>query len=640
MGRIASAFADLSVRRKGLVIVAAPMLALLVVVIMPLFPQREVRAAESMVRQTVDVQRSLQLTLTLLLDAETGTRGYLLTHRREWLQPYEEAQRRLPGVFADLQSRLQDSPAQLQRLARVKATMGARMEHLVVLQDSVSRGETHSIEQALERSKASMDSVRAIFTEMQAAEEALRAERTARLTVVRGRIYLWILASVAVGLTGGLIGATLFGKDIAQRLRQLSYEAALLARRETLPPPDRGHDELGRLSSSIHEADRLLGLREGQLREAQMFLEHLVETSPTVIFRQDPRNMQITYVSPNAGRILGYSAAEMLGDPDFWPAHLHPDDRERVLEADRGAFASRAPQLEVEYRFRHKDGSYRWLDSFLHVEYDEAGEPVEFLGHRLDITDRKIAEEALREREAHLDAANKELQSFSYSVSHDLRAPLRSIDGFSLALIEDYGAQLDGAARNYLTRVRAATQRMGQLIDDLLNLARVSRSPLRRTQVDLSAMAQEVAADLFRGDPDRNVEFVIAPGLHDECDSNLLQAVLENLLGNSWKFTSKHPTARIEFGRDDGTYFVRDDGAGFDPAYKSKLFGAFQRLHHGADFTGTGIGLATVQRIVRRHGGTVWAESEINEGATFWFTLAPPMTSEMAPLQYAMRGPQ
>ncbi|MGH7823284.1 MAG: sensor histidine kinase, partial [Candidatus Binatia bacterium] len=226
---------------------------------------------------------------------------------------------------------------------------------------------------------------------------------------------------------------------------------------------------------------------------------------------------------------------------------------------------------------------------------------------------------------AQLEAANKELEAFSYSVSHDLRAPLRSIDGFSQALLEDYGDRFDSQAKSYLERVRAATRRMAQLIDDLLNLSRVARSEIRREPVDLSAMVQTVLVELQRREPDRQVECLVPPGMVAEGDARLLRLVLENLLANAWKFTSKKPHARIELGmtKQNGrpAYFVRDNGAGFDMAYASKLFGAFQRLHGAGDFPGTGVGLATVQRIVHRHGGRVWAEAAEGEGATFWFVL-------------------
>jgi len=231
----------------------------------------------------------------------------------------------------------------------------------------------------------------------------------------------------------------------------------------------------------------------------------------------------------------------------------------------------------------------------------------------------------LQHRAAELEAANKELESFSYSVSHDLRAPLRSIDGFSLALLEDNVDRLDTAGKDYLQRIRGASERMAQLIDDLLNLSRVARRAITRETVDLSAMADSIVGELQRAEPERRVDFSAKKSLTVDGDERLLRVALENLLGNAWKFTAKSGQPKIELGvmQDNGSpaYFVRDNGAGFDMAYADKLFGPFQRLHAMAEFTGTGIGLATVQRIVHRHGGRVWAESEVGKGATFYFTL-------------------
>jgi signal transduction histidine kinase len=235
-------------------------------------------------------------------------------------------------------------------------------------------------------------------------------------------------------------------------------------------------------------------------------------------------------------------------------------------------------------------------------------------------------EERVIERTAELVTVNKELETFAYSVSHDLRAPLRSLDGFSLALLEDYADRLDAGGRDYLQRVRVASQRMGQLIDDLLKLSRLTRAEMHHEMVDLSALMRAIATEFQQREPNRRVEFTVAEGAVAKGDTRLLRAALENLVGNAWKFTSKHPRARIEFGvtRRDGeqVYFVRDDGAGFDMAYAGKLFGAFQRLHSMTEFGGTGIGLATVQRIVHRHGGRVWAEGAEEQGATFYFTLS------------------
>ena len=250
----------------------------------------------------------------------------------------------------------------------------------------------------------------------------------------------------------------------------------------------------------------------------------------------------------------------------------------------------------------------------------------------LDITERKRTEEQvkqlneeLKQRAAELQTANVELESFSYSVSHDLRAPLRAMDGFGQVLLEDHGAKLGDDGRRYLHRIRQASQRMARLIDEMLALSRMSRSAMRLETCDLSAMAGAVVDALRKAQPARDVEVVIAPGLQVHADRSLLGVVLENLLGNAWKFTSMQPRARIELGTTrrggQAAYFVRDSGAGFDMAYVGKLFHAFQRLHRVDEFEGTGIGLATVKRIVQRHGGEVWAAGEPGAGATFTFTL-------------------
>jgi len=244
---------------------------------------------------------------------------------------------------------------------------------------------------------------------------------------------------------------------------------------------------------------------------------------------------------------------------------------------------------------------------------------------RNEITERARAEEALRHAKAAVEEASHELEAFSYSVAHDLRAPLRSIDGFSQALLDDCAERLDSEGKTYLAYVRESAQHMAQLIDDLLSLSRVSRADLHRTPIDLAAIARTVFTNLQRSQPKRKVDFVTPEAVAGHGDARLIGVVLENLVGNAWKFTSKLEHARLEFGEATessvSVYFIRDNGAGFDMAYADKLFAVFQRLHSASEFEGTGIGLATVHRVIRRHGGRIWAVSEVGRGATFYFTL-------------------
>ena len=286
--------------------------------------------------------------------------------------------------------------------------------------------------------------------------------------------------------------------------------------------------------------------------------------------------------------------------------------------------------LQMENEFSYADGTSSWFE----LSIQPVPEGVFILS--MDITSRKRIEDEMRglneelerrvtARTSQLKIANKELESFAYSVSHDLRAPLRTIDGFSQALLDDYKDQLPPEAQDFLNRVRGAAQRMAALIDDLLELSRITRAAVEKQPVDISALAQSIAEELQQSDLERNVKFVIAPNLKAECDSRLLRIAMVNLMNNAWKFTSKKKDAWIEIGKkqENGTsvFFVRDNGAGFDMAYADKLFGAFQRLHAVTDFPGTGVGLATVQRVIHKHGGRLRAEGAVDQGATFYFTL-------------------
>jgi PAS domain S-box-containing protein len=315
--------------------------------------------------------------------------------------------------------------------------------------------------------------------------------------------------------------------------------------------------------------------------------------------------------------VLGYSHEELLSRPFI--EFVHPDDVAATL-AEVENLSEGISTKRFENRYRCKNGTYRWLAWTCATDAEGALYAV-----ARDVTAEKLTQEALASAKEKAEAASRELESFSYSVAHDLRAPLRSIDGFSQALLEDCAERLDDAGKKYLSFVRQSAQHMATLIDDLLALSRVTRAELRCEPVDLSALAGTVMSRLRRVAPERVVDLVIQPRLTDEGDPRLLEIMFDNLLGNAWKFTSKQAAACVEFGRcahpTGRAYYVRDNGAGFDMRYANKLFGVFQRLHSGEEFEGTGIGLATVQRVVRRHAGRVWAEGAVGRGATFYFTL-------------------
>lgn len=314
---------------------------------------------------------------------------------------------------------------------------------------------------------------------------------------------------------------------------------------------------------------------------------------------------------------------------------VHPEDRKWIDREVRTAMRKSA-NFTIEFRFLHADGTVRWASVIGHAVAEGGHQATCLTGSVLDVTRRREAEEKMRalnaelelrveERTRQLDAANRELQSFSYSVSHDLRAPLRAINGFAQLLREEEGERLAGTSREHLQRIVAATVRMGDLVDGLLALSRISRAPLAPEEVNLSRIAEDIVAELRQTEPDRRIEVSIEPYLYERGDPTLVRALLENLLRNAWKFTGKNPQAKIGFGRaplnGEPAYAISDNGVGFDMRYADQLFKAFTRMHSPTEFPGTGIGLATVQRIINAHGGKIVADSKPGAGTVFTFSL-------------------
>ncbi len=462
---------------------------------------------------------------------------------------------------------------------------------------------------------------------------------------------LGLIAAIIL-LLAIIIGA-LLSRRITQPLGQLTHLIQRYGQGEAIDLDDprfqRGSDEIAALYNAFKE---MVGERDKSVALLRRSKANLAEAQQIANIGNWNWEIQTGTLdwSDEIYRIFGHPPQAFTATYEGFLKSVHPDDHALVTEAVNRALASDDEPYSLDHRIILPDGQIRIVHEQARVFRDESNAAIRMLGTVQDITSRKLAEEELaqyrshletlvekrtttlkqREEElrtltTHLQASNQELEAFSYSVSHDLRAPLRAIDGFSLALLEDYQDRLDETGHDYLQRIRKGAQKMSRLIDNLLQLSRISRSELKLTDIDLSQLATQVVEELRRGEPTRKIDVTIEPDIQVRGDATLLGVLLSNLIGNAWKFTQRCDQARIEIGRqrerEKEVIFIRDNGAGFDMKYADKLFSAFQRLHSLDQFDGTGVGLATVQRVINRHGGRVWTKAAVGRGATFYFTL-------------------
>lgn len=458
--------------------------------------------------------------------------------------------------------------------------------------------------------------------------------------VIRNQRYSIAMVILIAGLTGALL--LYFVRLIIMQVRNLSHVAGeLAAGNYGIDIPVKTRDEIGVLAVSFKEMAFKIRQRTSELEKSQLNLKKAQQIAHIGSWEADLKSGHV-YKSDEVFRIFGRSKEDLSGLEQYMSA-LHPQDRQRVKQTVQSALQTGRP-FSIDMRIIRGDGSERTVSLQGEVERNGAANIARIWGTVQDITERKMAEEEIRrlnidlerrvdERTAELKKtaddlaeANKEIETFTYTVAHDLRSPLRLIDGFSQILIRKKKDRLDREGRDYLDRIRSSVQHMGQLIDDLLNLYNVMRAETVFVPVDLSYLVRSIITGLKKANPERSIEISIQEGLKARGDEKLITMMLENLLVNAWKYTSKTEATRISFGSSGSenglkVFYVKDNGVGFDMKYASRIFEPFQRLHSADEFPGTGVGLATVRGIIERHGGRVWAESEPGIGSTFFFTL-------------------
>lgn len=554
------------------------------------------RETTHLVEHNYQVMAAVEALRGSIEHAETSQRGYLLTGEQSYLTPYSAALSISVVSQAKLRRLMAGNPQQQARLAALDQATAAKVAEM---RQTIELRGTREFAAAVYRGQQAMDDIQRIADSMQEEEHLTLARRLSEAEAQVARSRGWGSLNGLAILVLLTLATVAIERDMRKRLRA-----------------------------------------EESLRDSEEQFRQVFEESPSGILLIED-DQRIRRANPAFCRLLGRTEEELqhLALPSI-TAH---DGLLHLMLETGWILPGEQTRFQAEQEYVTKSGCAAWVDVRATKLCNSQGRAVCNLALIEDITERKKADQAIRalndslelrvaqrtaeatESNQKLETANKELEAFAYSVSHDLRAPLRSVDSFSQIILDEYSDKLDEDGARYLRRIRAGAQNMGQLISDLLSLSRVSRGLLDHEPVNLSSMASAVVKELRDQEPQRTVNTEIAPNIQATGDPRLLRVVLNNLIGNAWKFTGKREKACLEFGaRNEGSvavYFVRDNGAGFDMAYLSQLFTPFQRLHQTTEFAGTGIGLATVQRIVQRHGGRIWAESSIEQGATFYFTL-------------------
>jgi PAS domain S-box-containing protein len=602
------------------------------------------------VTHTQVVMTKLGGTLQHVIDMQTGARGFALIGHEPFLQPYRAGQSALGQDLDELRHLMADNPVQQRRLDLLEHQIAAATGSAQTMVATRNQANARPAPVVMEENKKCVDAVRATIQEMRAEEERLLTQR-AEATRAGRRLTNWItICGTLLGLIVLTLASFAINREIGVSARARAQITSLNATLE-----HRVDERTAALNSEITERKRAGEALAAQALELSRQTEELARSrqaleTQTLMLQSVLDSMAEGLVAADeqgnfliwnraAERIVGYGPADL--PPQEWSEHYgnYLPDGVTLLTTEQlplvRAMRGEASTTEIFLR-NPKVADGTWIEASGSPLRDKDGAVRGGVVAFRDITQRKADEREIRKlndeleqrvvkRTAQLEAANKELEAFSYSVSHDLRAPIRHISGFSKMLVEEFGTQIPDEAQHYLQRIQEGTRRMGLLVDDLLNLARLGRHELRLQTAGLDAVIEEVVLDLAQDYEGRQVEWKTSHLPFAEYDPGLMKQVFQNLLANALKFTRTRSTAVIEVGQKtengETILFVRDNGVGFNMKYVDKLFGVFQRLHRPEDFEGTGVGLATVQRIVQKHGGRVWAEAELDKGATFYFTL-------------------
>ena len=563
-----------------------------------------------------DVSRQIELAnkdfLVGMVNQETGLRGYVNNGDPTFLDPFLLGQDEVQAALKDLYANVKD-PEQLAELNRSRAAAEAWEAWAARRKASVDASG------AALKDVAQAQAGKTLFDAFRIANDKFQATVSAQvgLAIAQARagqrlgFGLLLIAGVIAGIILAALGRTLITRTLRPIARLAASARELAAGRPAVLLATNRTDEIGDLSQAL-----------ASWRAAARDRDHMFNLSDDV-FAVAGFDGLFKTVNPAWERISGITAAEFTSTP--YLEFVHPDDRASTI-AEAGKLAEGVKTISFRNRYVCKDGSYRWLDW---TAVPVTGEELIYCVGR-DVTDKKNAEDAI-------NALNKELEAFTYSVSHDLRAPLRAIHGFVRILVEEHAQEFQGEARRYLDLVAANARQMGRLVDDLLQFSRMGRQPLNKQRVSAGALVRRALEQLQPALEGRSVELTVGDLPSVDGDPALLQQVFLNLIGNAIKYTKGREPARIEVGartepNGDLVHFVKDNGAGFDMQYAHKLFGVFQRLHRAEEYEGTGVGLALVHRIISKHGGRIWADAAVGRGATFFFTLggAPAWESKAA----------